>query len=113
VPCLNVGTPKRPVYLPAEVCTIAPGQRRLKLDEKQTAAMIKSAAQKPDQRAWNIERSVNEKGNLPNDTHVRAFGMNVSQSMVTVRPPACVPCFTKALLWASCCPTALSFNLAN
>ena len=84
MPCLNVGTPKKPIYLPAEVCAIAPGQRRLKLDEKQTAAMIKSAAQKPDLRAYNIERSVNEKGNLPNDPHVRAFGMQVNQAMATV-----------------------------
>ena len=35
VPCLNVGTPRKPNYLPAELCTIAPGQRRLKLDERQ------------------------------------------------------------------------------
>ena len=89
VPCLNVGTPRKPIYLPAEVCTIAPGQRRVRLDEKQTAAMIKTAAQKPDERAWNIERSVNEKGGLPNDPHVRAFGMSVEPSMIAVRafPP--------------------------
>ena len=33
VPCINVGTPTKPVWLPPEVCWIAPGQRRLKLDE--------------------------------------------------------------------------------
>lgn len=85
VPCLNVGTPRKPIYLPAEVCTIAPGQRRLKLDEKQTAAMIKSAAQRPEERAWNIGCSVNEKGCLPQDPHVRAFGMDIQKSMMKVK----------------------------
>ena len=84
MPCLNVGTPHKPIYLPAEVCTIAPGQRRVRLDEKQTASMIKTAAQKPDERAWNIERSVNEKGCLPNDPFVRAFGMVIEPSMIAV-----------------------------
>ena len=84
VSCLNVGTPNKPIYLPAEVCTIAPGQRRLKLDEKQTAEMIKTAAQKPEERAWNIERSINEKGMLPTDPHVRAFHMHVDNSMLGV-----------------------------
>ena len=93
VPCLNVGTPRKPIYLPAEVCTIAPGQRRVRLDEKQTASMIKTAAQKPDERAWNIERSVNEKGCLPNDPHVRAFGMVIEPSMIAVRPFPSLPLF--------------------
>ena len=98
VPCLNVGTPRKPIYLPPEVCIIAPGQRRLKLDEKQTAAMIKSAAQKPDERAYNIGVSVNDKGRLPQDPHVRAFGMDIQQDMMSVwsslplslSPPLCV-----------------------
>lgn len=33
VPCINVGTPTKPVWLPPEVCWIVEGQRRLKLDE--------------------------------------------------------------------------------
>lgn len=85
-PCLNLGTPRRPIYMPAEMCTISPGQRRLKLDEKQTANMIKSAAQKPTERQWNIERSINEKVALPNDPHALAFGLNVGRGMVTVSP---------------------------
>ena len=32
VPCINVGRPTKPVWLPPDVCWIAPGQRRLKLD---------------------------------------------------------------------------------
>ena len=45
VPCLNVGTPRKVIFIPAEVCKVAAGQRRLKLDEHQTAEMIKTSAQ--------------------------------------------------------------------
>lgn len=35
VPCLNAGTPCKPVWLPPELLWIVKGQRRLKLDERQ------------------------------------------------------------------------------
>ncbi|KAK9827384.1 hypothetical protein WJX81_005044 [Elliptochloris bilobata] len=91
VPCLNVGTPRKPNYLPAELCTIAPGQRRLKLDERQTAEMIKTAAQPPDERARFIEKSVTEFARLPSDETVRAFGMKVDSHMIEVDARVLVP----------------------
>ena len=36
-PCLSVGTSARPVGLPPEVCRLKKGQRKLKLDDRQTA----------------------------------------------------------------------------
>ena len=41
MPCLNVGTPRKPNYLPAELCQICPGQRRLKLDERQVRFSVR------------------------------------------------------------------------
>ena len=38
------------MYVPPELAKIAKGQRRLKLDERQTAEMIKTAAKKPHER---------------------------------------------------------------
>lgn len=35
LPCVNVGTPTKPCWLPIEFLWVAPGQRRLKLNEKQ------------------------------------------------------------------------------
>ncbi len=35
VPCLDMGSPAKPNYLPPELCRILPGQRRLKLDPRQ------------------------------------------------------------------------------
>ncbi|EFN55085.1 hypothetical protein CHLNCDRAFT_134979 [Chlorella variabilis] len=60
LPCIAVGNGK--VILPPELCTIAPGQRRSKLTELQTAEMIKTAAQRPDDKARWIDRVVDQKG---------------------------------------------------
>ena len=40
VPCLNVGTPRKLIWLPAEICHICAGQRRLKLDERQVTRHV-------------------------------------------------------------------------
>lgn len=41
LPCLVVGDPARPVYLPLEVCDILPGQRHLrKLNERQVGECL-------------------------------------------------------------------------
>ena len=53
----------------------------------QTAEMIKTAAQPPDQRARFIEKSLNEFARLPSDETVRAFGMKLEPRMVEVRRP--------------------------
>jgi eukaryotic translation initiation factor 2C len=79
-----VGNPKRPVYLPAEVCKIAKGQRRLKLDERQTAEMIKTAAKKPHERMAFIEKAVNEQAQFPNDPIIKAMGLKVEPKMMEV-----------------------------
>lgn len=43
-PCLDVGTPQKANYVPIEFLIVAKGQRRAKLDGRQTDAMIKVAA---------------------------------------------------------------------
>ncbi|KAK9804875.1 hypothetical protein WJX72_009755 [[Myrmecia] bisecta] len=84
LPCLNVGSARKAIYLPPEVCEIVKGQRRLKLDEKQTAEMIKTAAMKPQDRVPQIERSVKELGKLTTDPTVKAFGMQVNDRLMEV-----------------------------
>lgn len=81
---LNVGTPSKEVLLPIEVCKLASGQRRLKLDSKQTADMIKITAQKPHDRHSRIQKALNEDSKLPTDETVRSFGMQVSNTMALV-----------------------------
>ena len=86
IPCLNVGTPRRPTYLPAEVCKLAKGQRQLKLDERQAAGMIKVAAKKPPERMAAIKAGINEKARLPTDPTLKAWQLEVSPELATVRP---------------------------
>ena len=81
---MNVGSPKKPTYLPIEVCKIAAGQRRLKLDDRQTSEMIKTAAKRPHERAAFIEKAVNEQAKFPDDPVAKAFGLKISPKMMEV-----------------------------
>ncbi|EFJ46144.1 Argonaute-like protein [Volvox carteri f. nagariensis] len=47
LPCANVGNRMKPTYIPVELCTVVAGQRRMKLDAKQSAGMISAAKQDP------------------------------------------------------------------
>lgn len=67
-----------------EVCKIASGQRKLKLDERQTSEMIKTAAKRPQDRAAFIEKAVTEQANFPNDPVAKAFGLKVNPKMMEV-----------------------------
>jgi eukaryotic translation initiation factor 2C len=52
---VNVGTATRPTYLPAEVCTVLPGQTlKRRLSPDQTARMILFACRKPWENANSI-----------------------------------------------------------
>ncbi|PSC71066.1 argonaute 1 isoform B [Micractinium conductrix] len=83
LPCIAVGNGK--VILPPELCTIAAGQRRAKLTETQTAEMIKTAAQRPDEKARWIDSVVQQKAGWGTDPGVRAFGMRVDGKQMQVQ----------------------------
>ncbi|KAI9243621.1 Piwi domain-containing protein [Phascolomyces articulosus] len=81
LPCVVV---KKDMFLPMEVCEIVPGQRCLKkLDDKQTADMIKFTCQKPDVRANKIKQGFNllETKN----PYMQQFGVTVKPEMSTVK----------------------------
>eukprot|EP00158_Paraphelidium_tribonemae_P008813 Partr_v1_DN28691_c0_g1_i1_m49399 putative eukaryotic translation initiation factor 2c len=105
LPCLRVGNPARTVYLPIEVCDIVQGQRFLrKLNESQTAQMIRLTCQTPDRRAGKIANSINELGigamggkigethipsievsNDPEDeVYLNSFGVRINNEMMTI-----------------------------
>ena len=67
-----------------ELCSVAPGQRRLKLNEKQTAAMIKIAAQKPWDRSKRISEFVGDTSGLTKDPTVKDFNLQVAPKMMEV-----------------------------
>ncbi|PIL34461.1 Argonaute [Ganoderma sinense ZZ0214-1] len=89
LPLINVsGNRNKPIYLPAEICEIVPGQAyRGKLDPEQTAAMIKIACNPPE---FNGNAIVNQGfadlGLLPNTpgAPLAPFGISVSRDMQVV-----------------------------
>ena len=57
LPLVNVGSNKRPTYLPSHLCQIRPGQvSKLKLDPQQIRDMTKFAVRAPDDNAKSIKR---------------------------------------------------------
>ncbi|ORZ26299.1 Piwi domain-domain-containing protein [Lobosporangium transversale] len=82
LPCVLVG---KTSMLPLEVCSVVEGQRYMKkLDEKQTADMIKFTCQPPHVRA-NIIKDGLRILNYNNNEFLQDFGMKISSEMVTVR----------------------------
>lgn len=54
-PVVNVGNGENPVYLPADVCMVLPGQAaRTNLTGTQTAQMLRFAVRKPHDNAQSI-----------------------------------------------------------
>ena len=99
LPVLNVGTRADPQYLPAELCTVIPGQPyRHLLQSEQTSEMIKFAARPPNLNAMSIAGTAETPGNglrlfrladpsgqgNPQVTSVQPFGFRVGTSMITV-----------------------------
>jgi eukaryotic translation initiation factor 2C len=81
LPCLEG---PRKSYFPMEVCTILPGQYYTKkLDEMQTAAMIKKATQRPDERARRIEQGLQELGTGRTE-QLQDLGVRIDQRMMNV-----------------------------
>ncbi|KAG0005891.1 Eukaryotic translation initiation factor 2C [Entomortierella chlamydospora] len=82
LPCVTVG---KTAILPLEVCTVIEGQRYMKkLDERQTADMIKFTSQPPAARANNIKDGV-KLLNYEDNEFIKDFGMKISNEMATIR----------------------------
>ncbi|KAI7849000.1 Piwi domain-containing protein [Circinella umbellata] len=81
LPCVVV---KKDIFLPMEVCQVVAGQRYLKkLDDKQTADMIKFTCQKPDVRANKIKQGFNLLDTK--NPYMQQFGVTVKPEMATVQ----------------------------
>lgn len=81
LPCIVV---KRDVFLPMEVCELVPGQRlQKKLNEKQTADMIKFTCQKPNIRANKINQGL-QLLQYRNNPYLQQCGMTVKPEMAVV-----------------------------
>ncbi|GFS34116.1 Stabilizer of iron transporter SufD / Polynucleotidyl transferase [Actinidia rufa] len=83
-PCLQVGNPQRPNYLPMEVCKIVEGQRYSKrLNERQITALLKVTCQRPRDREGDILETVRHNA-YANDPYAREFGIKISEKLASV-----------------------------
>ncbi|CAN0282763.1 unnamed protein product, partial [Hapterophycus canaliculatus] len=93
LPCVRIGSASKHNYIPMEVCQIAQGQKVAKLDEKQTADMIKITCQRPDVRQGAIHQQF---GNINDDMNKSCdqFGIRISNKQVQttgrILPPPCI-----------------------
>lgn len=84
LPCLHIGSSIKTIYVPAEFCTIPPGQALLKkLNEVQTRAMIKHAATGTAVRKTKIYDLLDSLCHNKNEV-VQSFGLNVNDTFIKV-----------------------------
>ncbi|ORY20350.1 Piwi-domain-containing protein, partial [Neocallimastix californiae] len=85
LPCLIVGDPSRHIYLPLEVCEVAPAQRLCrKLNERQTADMIRFTCQPPHKRSHKISNTMSIL-NKENYSHLKDFNIKIGSEMAVIK----------------------------
>ncbi|KAI2628255.1 ribonuclease H-like domain-containing protein [Xylaria nigripes] len=84
-PVVNVGTKKRPVYMPAEFLRALPGQPlKRSINQDETRQMIEFSCRNPYDNAMSIWKAGRHALGL-DDTRLRDFGLEVGQHLVTVQ----------------------------
>ncbi|KLO12386.1 Piwi-domain-containing protein [Schizopora paradoxa] len=86
VPVVNIGSLKKDIYVPAEICEIEAGQPFVgKLSDKETAKMIKYACNPPHINAEIITREGLPKlGLAPSASPIADFNIEVSSNMSVI-----------------------------
>ncbi|KAF8314791.1 Piwi-domain-containing protein [Clavulina sp. PMI_390] len=86
LPVINVGSARKAVYVPAEVCHILPNQRfKMKLNADQTTRMLDLAALTPIQSQAEIMRTgLPRLGLSPLTDSLSAVGIDIGGEMATV-----------------------------
>uniref|UniRef100_A0A1J3FU44 Protein argonaute 4 n=1 Tax=Noccaea caerulescens TaxID=107243 RepID=A0A1J3FU44_NOCCA len=83
-PCINVGKPKRPTYIPIEHCSLIPLQRYTKaLNTFQRSALVEKSRQKPQERMSVLSKAL-KKSNYDAEPLLRSCGISISSSFTQV-----------------------------
>ncbi|CAH0387529.1 unnamed protein product [Bemisia tabaci] len=84
LPTVQVDPAAKNIYLPMELCSLKSGQvLHRKLDEKQTAVMVRKAAQPPEVRKEKILRAI-QMAKYNQSPVVKDFGIEVNETMASV-----------------------------
>ena len=84
---LNCGTQEKPVWIPAELCEVMPGQAfRGKLNNDQTTEIMNVAARGPAENAKRITNDSKEViGFQGKNPSLAAFGVSIESNMIMIR----------------------------
>ncbi|PKI40289.1 protein argonaute 4-like [Punica granatum] len=83
-PCINVGKPKRPTYIPLELCTLVSLQRYTKaLTNLQRASLVEKSRQKPQERMRVLDDAL-KRNNYGAEPMLRSCGINISSNFTQV-----------------------------
>ncbi|KAJ3687816.1 hypothetical protein LUZ61_016980 [Rhynchospora tenuis] len=121
LPCLEVGNnPKRPTYLPMEVCKIAEGQRYIKrLSEEQRSRMLQRTCERPADRERRIvEANANNRAYERDNefNFAEEFGLTISERITTIQArvlPTPVLKYHNLGAEKECKPTSGVWNMRN
>ncbi|CAI0397258.1 unnamed protein product [Linum tenue] len=84
LPCINVGKPKRPTYIPLELCTLVSLQRYTKaLTNLQRASLVEKSRQKPQERMGVLSHSL-KTSRYDEEPLLRSCGLSISNSFTQV-----------------------------
>ncbi|KAI3747368.1 hypothetical protein L6452_09822 [Arctium lappa] len=83
-PCLDVGKPKRPVYIPLELCELLSLQRYTKsLSNLQRASLVEKSRQKPQERMKALTGALRQ-SNYEGDPLINSTGIAISTAFTQV-----------------------------
>ncbi|XP_073158213.1 protein argonaute 4-like [Henckelia pumila] len=84
LPCINVGKPKRPTYIPVELCSLVSLQRYTKaLTSFQRASLVEKSRQKPQERMSVLSNAL-KTNNYDSEPMLRSSGVSISSSFTQV-----------------------------
>ncbi|KAJ6380704.1 hypothetical protein OIU77_029577 [Salix suchowensis] len=85
LPCINVGKPKRPTYIPVELCSLLPLQRYIKaLTVLQRSQLVEKSRQKPQEKI-RILTDVMKSNNYAAELMLRSCGITISSQFTHVQ----------------------------
>ncbi|XP_020274159.1 protein argonaute 4B-like [Asparagus officinalis] len=84
LPCVNIGKPKRPTYIPIELCSLVSLQRYTKaLTTIQRSSLVEKSRQKPQERMSVLSNALKH-NNYDADPMLRACGVSISSQFTQV-----------------------------
>ncbi|CAK9165711.1 unnamed protein product [Ilex paraguariensis] len=84
LPCINVGKPKRPTYIPLELCSLVSLQRYTKaLSTFQRASLVEKSRQKPQERMRVLTDAL-KINNYEAEPMLRSCGISINNSFTQV-----------------------------